>query len=383
MANNKGERRGNQEASYREVTRTIKGKDYKYIEGRITIDGKPYSRYGKTRPLARAKIDKLRLEGDAKKERPKASTLHDYFDSWLEDEKKVKVETSTHITYKRYIDLYIKKFFKKDVLLSDVTRMDIERYITELSGKYAPATVKKTYHIFSMALKSAERDDLVKKNYITFVDPPKLERKPPKVVPKEVIKELLTVDTSENPLMTLAKFILFTGLRRGEALGLKWADIDFKEKTISIHRSVVKGDKEIIIKSPKTKAGIRIVPIPADFISVLKNHKKDQAAQKKKTKDFYKERDFVFATSTGDNYHPDSVRNGVEKLLKAIGQATVAPHTLRHSYASFLFDIGEDPKVIQSILGHSSVSTTLDIYVHVQDDRKQTTSTKIDQFLKE
>ena len=146
---------------------------------------------------------------------------------------------------------------------------------------------------------------------------------------------------------------LATGLRRGELLGLKWSDIDWKNGIIKVRRQVARVNGEIVEAPLKTKNSYRVVSISPQAIKVLRE-------QKRKTKDTY-----VFPSPNGGPISPDSVNNMLKRVLERAGIPKVRFHDLRHTFATIALQNGVDIKTVSGMLGHFSAGFTLDTYAHV------------------
>lgn len=377
-------RRPNGTGSFREVTKN----GYDYVEGRIRIGGKRYTVSGKTEKECQEQIDRIRYFGPPKK--TQKLTVWNQVERWLENDIKVNNEESTYSNYKIYADNHIKPHFEK-MMIGEINRLDIQNWInkkanTAIPGDkkkrtYAASTIRRMFLILSGALKSAVIDEIIDRNPADLVKKPTIEKKKHTLVESSYITKIMDYDTGEDQLATLSKITLLTGLRRGEALGVKWSNVDWKNRIIHVKDTVVKAGNKVIIKKPKTKSSVRDVPIPRNVIPILKKHKEVQNKLKKEAEEFYKDRNFVFTNGEGNHFHPDSARNGVERLLKSVGAQRTTVHELRHSYASILYELGEEDKVIQSILGHSSIKTTMDTYVHLKKDQRETAANKFDNLI--
>jgi integrase len=149
--------------------------------------------------------------------------------------------------------------------------------------------------------------------------------------------------------------------RRSEVCGIKWSDINLESGTVYIQRSVVKcGGYDILIHDTKTAKSRRLIPIPEMLLDVLKALKGSTGGQ-----------EYLFARPNGQPIYPESIYDCLKILGKRIGVPTITVHMLRHTVASLLLEAGENPKVVQELLGHSSISITLDIYSHLIPGMKQ------------
>lgn len=374
MANNKGERRGNHEASYRE--KIVNG--ITYIEGRITINGKSYSRYAKTKQLCRDKIDKLRWEGPAIK--PEQITVSEWLDKWLDEEIEPSKKETTYNNYKSLCTHHLKPSIGKIKLL-ELKRSDVQKMINKKDKMLSPRTLRLMIIVLSSALKMAVKDEVIDKNAASLVSLPKSTKKEKTWIGIEEIKKILEVDTTKDTIATAIKVSLLTGLRRGEVLALKWSDIDFKNSTLRIERAIIKKAKGTEITTPKTDESNRTVPLPDIVIEILNNHRNFQKEQIKEAGVLYKKKGYIFAGGVGQLLYPDSTRKGLKRILAATGLPDMRVHDLRHSYASTLFEHGIEPKTIQKLLGHSEIGVTLNTYVHLKDKTKKEAVQKIDDLL--
>lgn len=271
--------------------KSVNGKEY--WEGRLRLNGKRYSVYGKTEKECNQKLNRIKVLGppEAKKEK---LTLDILLDQFLEEEIRPRRKESTYLNYKYAIEKHLKPRFGK-ILLEDLTRSDIQRFINQKEHELSPRTIRLIVLVLSMTLKIAIKDDLIGKNPVSLIELPKQQKKEMKWLSLEEIYRFLQVDTSEDPLGNVLKVSLLTGLRRGEVLALKWSDVDFERGTIQVQRSLTRGEKSVKISTPKTEESARIVPLPRIAIDIFKNQKAFQNEEKKKAGIFYKKKNFVFA----------------------------------------------------------------------------------------
>lgn len=162
---------------------------------------------------------------------------------------------------------------------------------------------------------------------------------------------------------------IFTGMRRGEILGLKWDDIDLLQGKIHVSRSLarVKG-KGLLLKDVKTKKSKRQISISPYVISKLMVHLERQQSWISLTKSIYKDQGMVFSALNGNFKDPDNQLHEFNRCIKQAEVSKISIHDLRHLHATLMLKNGENPKVVSERLGHSRVGITLDIYTHVTAD---------------
>lgn len=246
---------------------------------------------------------------------------------------------------------------------------DVKGYINKFArGLYAKKTVTTQLQILSMICAYAvEQGDITTSPCDHVSIPknlPKTRREAATEAEEAIIKQTAGV-------WLLPYLILYTGLRRGEALALTWADIDLKRKTISVTKSVYHDGTGPHIKTPKTAAGNRTVPL----LAPLERELRLRMAGKPKG--------YIFSNDGGKTPLTDSgYTSAARAYVKATGM-TATPHQIRHSYATMLFECGVDVKDAQDLLGHTTAAMTQDIYTHIRDSRRKTTAEKLNNYLSE
>lgn len=179
-----------------------------------------------------------------------------------------------------------------------------------------------------------------------------------------------------HPLRPYFFLVMFQGMRRGEALGLRWSDVDLDRGIAVIQQTITpdfanKGQAQI--GDTKTTAGTRRVRLSPETIDALRGYRKEWAARKLAAGEAWGDSDLITCTGTGKPITPNHADSAYRALRRMAGiPETVRLHDLRHTHASFLIQSGENPKAIQERLGHKRVSTTLDIYGHLMNDMQDT-----------
>ncbi|MHB8757113.1 MAG: site-specific integrase [Bacillota bacterium] len=155
-----------------------------------------------------------------------------------------------------------------------------------------------------------------------------------------------------------------TGLRRGELLGLRWADMNLMERYLTVRQQVVCINGLPTVQEPKTKKSTRAVPLSEDIVEALRQHRLRQTEERLMAAK-YTSLDFVFAGPSGEALDPRSVSRQFERRLKRCGLPPVRFHDIRHTFATVALEAGVPLKVVSEMLGHEKISTTGDIYQHV------------------
>lgn len=321
---------------------------------------------GKTQAEVKEKLKKA-LE-EAKKidfTRTGKYTVEMWMDEWFENVCKIKVRASSHQTYRGYIDHHIAPYIG-DIPLEKLSTMDLQKLYRKLMTKgrveriesekqskgLSAKTVRNINQVISSAMDFAVAQKIMSVNPCKAVALPKAEHKEMKTIPAEQLEAFLR-EAKETGVYEMYYIELATGLRRGELLGLKWQDIDWKNGIIKVRRQVARVDGEIVEAPLKTKNSYRAVTISQQAIEVLKT-------QKAKTYDEY-----VFPSPNGGPISPDSVNNMLKRVLARAGIPKVRFHDLRHTFATIALQNGVDIKTVSGMLGHFSAGFTLDTYAHV------------------
>ena len=211
---------------------------------------------------------------------------------------------------------------------------------------------------------------IISENPCKAVALPKVEHKEMQTIPAEQLQAFFK-EAKETGVYEMYYIELATGLRRGELLGLKWTDVDWKNGIIKVRRSIARMNGEIVESTLKTKNSYRAVTISQQAIEVLKE-------QKAKTNDAY-----VFPSPNGGPISPDSVNNMLKRVLARAGIPKVRFHDLRHTFATIALQNGVDIKTVSGMLGHFSAGFTLDTYAHVTTSAQKEAAETMGNILKE
>jgi integrase len=186
-----------------------------------------------------------------------------------------------------------------------------------------------------------------------------------KTLSKEEVQRLLEA-TRGDRLEALYVLAVYTGMRQGELLGLKWRDVDLENGTISVRRTLTKSGGRLLLGEPKTKKSRRTIRLTEPAVRALREHLDRQMEAMQRLGDFYRDEGLVFASEVGTLINPSNLRKrSFAPLLRRAGLPKIRFHDLRHTCATLLLNRNLHPKYVQELLGHANIAITLDTYSHV------------------
>lgn len=319
--------------------------------------------------------DELRCERNRKK--PENKIVSDFAKEYLSIQK-TSLSPTSYVLYERIIEQHILPMFGR-MRLRDIKTYHVQDFIMKLNsmprndckpGHISPSTVKRYTSVLRSMLTMAYKmyymhDDVGLSRRLTF---PKERYQEVDVFTIEETKAILAAAKTEPIyIRLLIEVALFTGMRRGEIVGLKWSDINFDKQCLSVNRSIYKprGEKSIE-KEPKSHSSIRTIAIPNCLCETLKELKKCQELYSLSI-DTWRNLDYVFTDNVGNVMNPQTPTKQFSKFLARHNFRHLKFHCLRHTSATVLLASGCDIKTVSARLGHSSIETT-DIYVHLLED---------------
>ena len=311
----------------------------------------------------------------------------DYMETWLEIIRG-SVEKTTFSSYTQMVKKKIVPYFRDTGLtLGSIQAKHIQSfYLYELKSVSASTVIHEHANIHK-ALKYAVKMDLIPFNPADKVERPKKQKYIADYYRLDELEKLFEV-TKDHPYSLLIQMTAFYGLRRSEALGLKWNAIDFERNTITIRHIVTEAEvdgKSVIISEDraKTKSSLRSLPLVGHFREKLLELKEQQKENKRVCGNCYSyDYDgYIFVDAMGTIFNPNAVTENFSKILKRNGLRHIRFHDLRHSCASLLLANDVPMKQIQEWLGHSDISTTANIYSHLDYKSKITSANVMDNVL--
>ena len=313
-------------------------------------------------------------------------TVAQFLEEWLQDYVATNTAPRTAEGYQQIVRTRLIPALGSLPLLS-LRPHHIQKYYFQVlesgrrdgKGGLSALTVHHHHRVLYEALRHGVKHGILIRNVAEAVDAPRPEHKELAILAASDVQLILDAckETAYYvPFFTLA----YTGLRRSELLGLRWGDVDLEKSTLSVVQALhqLHGGK-YILREPKTKRSRRQIALSPSLAIALWEHRlKQEQAQKLLGKPL-ESRDLVFSHPDGRPIRPDSVTRAFHKIAESVGLRDVRLHDLRHAHATILLQQGVNPKIVQERLGHSSVSTTLDIYSHVLPGLQEVAARQFDE----
>src|SRR5829696_4537588 len=373
-------RRGNGEGT---ITRRKDGRWEARYYAQTLNGAKRKVLYGKTRAEARDKLAKAlsdRIDGIVYDD--ENLTVGEYLDVWLKGSVYGSVRRSTYDRDTYLVNNHIKPVLGR-LRLKKLNSAHVQSFYRDrLDERLSGSTVHKMHDILRRGLMQAVKWHLVPRNVADAV-------KPPRPAPKEI--RALSADETRmlkaavgNRLEALYVLAVHTGMRRGELLGLKWSDVDLKNASVSVRRTLTRTDngKRVVLGEPKTKKSRRTIRLTPQAVETLRSHLERQLQDMEILGDRYQDQGLVFTTNTGTPINPSNLRQrNFAPLLKQAGLPHIRFHDLRHTCATLLLSRGVHPKFVQELLGHATIAITLDTYSHVMPSMGDATAKAMEDVL--
>lgn len=341
-------------------------KDGRWAASITLEDGRRKTFYGKTRKEVVEKLDKARYE----QKQGMLSTgpqqkLKAYLEQWLEEVHKPSIRLTTYIEHRRLLYKHILPSLGH-IQVQKLTPQHVQAMYTRKmeDDQLSPGSVRNIHLILHKALANAVRWNLVSRNVCDLVSPPHFIKREMRVLTKEQAQRLLEVAHGSR-LEALLAVAITTGMRHSELVGLRWEDVNLEGASLQVRHIVTYRGRRYIEGEPKTAKSKRNIVLPSLVVEALKKHRRDQYEMKEKAGSSWEERDLVFCNVRGGFLTPNTLRRAFHRLLSDAGLPPMRLHDLRHSAATILLTMGVHPKVVQELLGHSSIAMTLDTYSHV------------------
>jgi integrase len=321
---------------------------------------------------------------------PTKATLSDYLKDWIgqaEDKKSISLKTAE--LYRGLIENQINPHLGS-VLLQKLRPSHIAAWHATLlsdgrrnGGALSARSILNAHRVLGKALADAVRHEALLRNVAAAVSPPKVTAADITILTSDQVQRVLD-GMRDTPIFAQVVVLLGTGMRRGELLGLRWSDLDLELARLRIERSIEVTKAGLRIKSPKTKAGRRIISLPASAVEALRQYRKERLEERiglglgKLPDDA-----FVFGNVDDDVQPRDPTRISQDwkRFVRAHGLPRVTLHALRHTHASSLIASGLDIVSVSRRLGHGSPTITLSVYAHLFNNSDERAAAAIEAML--
>lgn len=231
-------------------------------------------------------------------------------------------------------------------------------------GGLSANTVAQIHAILHRAFQVAFKLQLVKMNPASVVDKPR-PRRPEVVILSREQRDLLLKEAAKTPFYLPVLLAVRLGLRRGEALALRWSDIDFGKGLVTVRAALGYTPEDGVYEGEPKRGSRRRLPLPKDVAEALAKHRHEQKKRRLAAGPAWHDLDLVCDAGDGRPWFPDSISTWCPRFTESIGLPRLRFHDLRHNYAADMIEQGLHPKVIQMRMGHSSIVVTMDIYGHL------------------
>jgi integrase len=318
-----------------------------------------------TRSAAVRKLHELQRQLDDGLPPPDASmTVAQLMQRWHDDVIRHQEVRSTVDNYKSVADHHIVPVLGRK-RLKELAPGDVDQLMAmKMDSGLSVSTVRRIRSVLAQALTQAIRWGSVNRNVASLTRGPRQTRKEGRTfTPSQARSLLASLQGHRNE--ALYSLMLSTGLRRGEALGLRWDDLDFDDGMLLVQRQLKREGGRLVLADTKTAKSRRAVNLPTPMIAVLKAHRVRQAEDRLKLGSAWTDSGYVFTTSIGTPIDPRNLYRDFKGVCRDAGLGNWHPHELRHSAASLMLAQGVKLQVVSEVLGHSSIRMTADVYGHI------------------
>lgn len=355
----------------------------RYTLGRDPGTGKQIQKslYGRTQKEVRQRLQQITTSIDmGVYTEPSKMTVTCWLDIWLE-EFLGDVKPRTQELYRSTVKKRIAPALGA-VKLTELKTASIQKFYNDLARGEAPLsakTIRNVHGIMHKALQQALEAGYIRGNPADACKPPRVVQKEITPLDEEETKRFVKA-VRGDPYETLYLVTLFTGMREGEVMGLKWDTVDFDAGTIRIVQQLQlsKGVYQIM----PTKNSKPRTLTPASFVmELLKAQKRRQASWRLAAGSAWNDNGFVFCNELGEHLARQTVYKHFKSAVESIGLKERRFHDLRHTYAVASLRAGDDPKTVSENLGHATVAFTLDVYGHVTEQMRRTSADRMQAYI--
>ncbi|ATP35463.1 tyrosine-type recombinase/integrase [Ligilactobacillus salivarius] len=303
----------------------------------------------------------------------KSGKFGDVLDEWLALHKET-VKPSTWQFIELRANKHVRPYFK-NMYVDKITLRQCQDFVNK-TFKVAPVAYVYSVSIVKNTLDYALRLGMIESNPMLYVIKPRkkidVSDKHDNFYNKDELKKFLAAAKDTNlKKYAIFRLLAYSGMRIGECLALTWHDLDYKNNTIAINKTIARIKDKLVIQTPKTKTSNRVISLDVETIQVLKAWQLEQRKQLLKLGiNSMNKQQLIFSNTKNKFIIIPTVRLAIKQIAKKAGIYPITTHGFRHTHATLLFASGMDIKQVQARLGHSNVQTTLNIYTHAIQDKQ-------------
>jgi len=319
--------------------------------------------------------------------KPNKLTLGELLRLWIKDYASMNTTDRTQESYSSIVETHLILALGR-IPLTDLQAQHVQSYYSSklsegrADGKGGLSARSVVYHhrILSKALDYAVKMGLVVRNVANVVQPPRVARVTMRTLSPEEVARFLEA-AQDTDYYVYFSTLLYTGLRRGELLALRWRNLDLEAGTLTVVETAYRlGNGDYIIKEPKTPQRRRTVTLPPSLVELFKAYLADQELLRIQLGVSLNADDFVFIRPDGSPINPNAVTLAFRRIIKKASLRSLRIHDLRHTHATLMLKAGVHPKVVSERLGHANIGITLDIYSHVLPGIQEAAAEKFDRI---
>lgn len=340
-------------------------------EARFTVDGRRRSIYADTqREALRLMRETLKKADEGDLSTPTRMTLAQWSDVWLREFVEPNLKPLTVASYEQILRTHIKPALGA-VKLNRLTAVAAQRFLNDIRREGASVkTVRNVAGVLHACLERAARLNYVSHNFVDDIELPRAPKPEIKPLSESDVSALLSILEDDTRFKTIILLALFCGLREGEIAGLCWSCVDFENSRITVRQQLQrdKTNRRFVIAPTKT-SNVRTFSAPAVVMDALRETRSQQSLAKFRAGMLWANSDdLVLTNELGKHRVPQSFYKHFKILAAKIGRPDARFHDLRHTAATMALVNGVDVKTVAEQLGHSAVSTTLQVYAHATEE---------------
>ena len=336
--------------------------------------------YGRTKREVQEKLrETLHRQEHGLPPVPEQETVGAFLSRWLEISQG-RVRRRTHERYGQIVRAHLLPGLAR-IRLAKLTPQDVAACLRRIEAAGSAYMARGAREVLRAALNQAVRWELVSRNVAALTDPPRhTTRQIEPLTPRQANTLLKAV--ADHRLEALITVAVGLGLRQGEALGLRWEDVDLEAGVLSVRQTLERAGRRPRFGEPKTARSRRTITMPGIVAAALRRHRTRQLEGRLAAGARWRESGLVFTTTIGTPIDKSGVHTAFKAILRAAELPNIRYHDLRHTAATLLLTQGVDPRTIMETLGHSQISLTLNTYAHVMPALQREAAAKMDAILR-